>query len=153
MQIAVIEMARNILGYEDATSEEFNSESNNKVIHIMPDQKGVVNLGGTLRLGAYPCKLAKDSLVKKIYNNQEEIFERHRHRYEFNNHYREKFIEAGLKISGLSPDQRLVEIVELSDHPWFVGVQFHPEFKSRPNRPHSLFSSFIKAASIKKEGK
>jgi CTP synthase len=111
----------------------------------MPDQKYVEQFGGTLRLGAYPCKLDEESLCRSIYG-KEVIYERHRHRYEYNNEFRTELTGAGLGIIGLSPDERLVEIVEIKDHPWFVGVQFHPEFKSRPNHPHPLFASFIKAA-------
>ena len=111
----------------------------------MPEQKEVTEKGGTMRLGLYPCKLAEGSRAKSLYN-ENLIYERHRHRYEFNNEYRKAMQEAGMKFSGLSPDERLVEIVEIPDHPWFVGVQFHPEFKSRPNRPHPLFADFIRAS-------
>ncbi len=146
MQMAVVEFARDVLGYADADSAEFNPESTHAVIHIMPDQKNVENMGGTLRLGLYPCKLAEGSHIGEIYGGEPLIYERHRHRYEYNNEYREALTEAGLSIGGLSPDNRLVETVEIKEHPWFVGVQFHPEFKSRPNRAHPLFASFIKAA-------
>ena len=111
----------------------------------MPDQKDIDEKGGTMRLGIYPCKLLKDSNSFKAYQ-EEVIYERHRHRYEFNNYYRKNLSQAGLVLSGTSPDSRLVEIVEIKDHPWFVGVQFHPELKSRPNRPHPLFRDFIKAS-------
>ncbi len=149
MQMAVIEYARDILGLDDANSAEFSETTNNPVIHIMPDQLDVENMGGTLRLGLYPCKLAENSHIGAIYND-ELIYERHRHRYEFNNDYRDALVNAGLSIGGVSPDNRLVETVEIKDHPWFIGVQFHPEFKSRPNRAHPLFASFIKAAGEKK---
>ncbi|WP_027415241.1 CTP synthase [Aneurinibacillus terranovensis] len=145
MQVAVIEFARHILGKSDANSSEINPATQNPVIDLLPDQKDVENLGGTMRLGLYPCKLEKDSLVYHSYN-QELVYERHRHRYEFNNEYRKEMNEAGLKFSGTSPDGRLVEIIELSDHPWFVASQFHPEFASRPNRPQPLFRDFVKAA-------
>lgn len=144
MQIGVIEIARNVLGLSDATSMEFNPNSKNQVIHIMPDQLNVTDLGGTLRLGAHSCNLKEGTKIKEIYGS-DTIRERHRHRYEVNNEYREALENAGLVISGLSPDGRLVDTVELKDHPWYIGVQFHPEFKSRPNRPHKLFASFIKA--------
>ncbi len=145
MQCAVIEYARNVLGYKDADSSEINPETLHPVIDLMPDQKDVDEKGGTMRLGIYPCKLKKDSFSFNCYED-ELIYERHRHRYEFNNEYRKELIEAGLVIAGTSPDKRLVEIVEVKNHPWFVGVQFHPELKSRPNRPHPLFRDFIMAA-------
>lgn len=145
MQCAVIEYARNVLGFKGAHSSEFLPESDYPVIDLMPDQKDIDEKGGTMRLGVYPCKLSKDSKAIAAYEDSI-IYERHRHRYEFNNEFREKFIEGGLSIVGTSPDDKLVEIVELKDHPWFVGVQFHPELKSRPNRPHALFSNFIKAS-------
>ncbi len=150
MQMAVIEYARDVLGLADANSTEFSKETPNPVIHIMPDQKNVENMGGTLRLGLYPCKLSEGSRISEIYGGEPLIYERHRHRYEFNNEYRETLSSAGLSIGGLSPDNRLVETVEIKEHPWFIGVQFHPEFKSRPNRAHPLFASFIKAAGKKK---
>jgi CTP synthase len=145
MQIAIIEFARNVLGLEDANSSELDSTTPYPVIDLMPEQKDIEALGGTMRLGLYPCKLKKDTKAMKSYE-KEIIYERHRHRYEFNNEYRQKLVENGMSISGLSPDERLVEIVELEDHPWFVAVQFHPEFKSRPTRCHPLFREFIKAA-------
>ncbi len=145
MQMAVVEFARNVLGYKDANSSEFNENCAHPVIDIMPDQKDITDKGGTMRLGIYPCKLTPDSRVKSLYND-EIIYERHRHRYEFTNEYRNQFEERGMKIAGTSPDDRLVEIIEIPSHRWFVGVQFHPEFKSRPNRPHPLFADFIKAA-------
>lgn len=149
MQCAVIEFARNVAGLADANSSEFNPGTENPVIDLMPEQKDVEDLEGTMRLGSYPCKLVPGSITGQAYG-EEIIYERHRHRYEFNNEYRNKFQELGVVFSGLSPDERLVEIMELKDHPWFVGVQFHPEFKSRPNRPHPLFVSFIKASLAKK---
>lgn len=144
MQLAVIDFSRNVLGI-NANSLEFDENTENPVINIMNDQKEIQDIGGTLRLGLYPCKLKENSLAKEIYN-EEIIYERHRHRYEFNNEYRKSMVDNGLIISGVSPDESLVEIVELKDHPWFVGVQFHPEFKSRPTRSHPLFKSFIEAA-------
>ncbi len=150
MQMAVIEFARNVAGLEGANSSEFG-EFDYPVIDLMPDQKGV-EMGGTMRLGLYPCKLDGNSISGQVYGD-ELIYERHRHRYEFNNVYREQLTEKGLKFAGLSPDGKLVEIVELPRdvHPFFVGVQFHPEFKSRPNRPHPLFTEFIKTASELKD--
>lgn len=145
MQMAVIEFARNILGLKDAHSSEFIENCKNPVIDLMPDQKDIDEKGGTMRLGLYPCKLQTGSVAHGIYS-EDLIYERHRHRYEFNNEYREKMLSKGLILSGLSPSGRLVEIVELPDHPWYVGVQFHPEFKSRPNKAHPLFREFIKAA-------
>lgn len=147
MHCTVIEFARNVLGLKDAHTSEIREETSNPVIHIMPEQEDIEDLGGTMRLGAYPCKLAENSLSAKAYGD-ELIYERHRHRYEFNNEYRNKMANAGLVIAGLSPDEKLVEIVEMPQdkHPWFVSVQFHPEFKSRPNRPHPLFRDFISAA-------
>lgn len=145
MQLAVVDFARNILGLDDANSLEFDKETDYPVINIMEDQKHIEKLGGSLRLGIHPCKLKDDSLAKEIYN-EEIVYERHRHRYEFNNEYRKDMIDNGLVLSGLSPDESLVEVIELKDHPWFVGVQFHPEFKSRPTRSHPLFKAFIEAA-------
>ncbi len=145
MQIAVIEFARNICKIEDACSGEFDEMSKNKVIDFLPDQNKNVNYGGTLRLGAYPCKIINGTKMEECYKT-DLIKERHRHRYEFNNDYREQFIKAGLVISGTSPDERIVETVELPDNDFFVGVQFHPEFKSRPNRAHPLFLGLVAAA-------
>jgi CTP synthase len=145
MQCAVIEFARNVLGYEDAHTSEINPESSHPVIDLMPDQKDIDEKGGTMRLGLYPCKLLKDSFSYGAYG-EELIYERHRHRYEYNNEFRKQLTEAGLVVAGTSPDGRLVEIVEVKEHPWFVGVQFHPELKSRPNRPHALFREFVKAS-------
>lgn len=144
MQCAVIEFARNVLGFEDANTSEVDPLSTHPVIDIMPEQKDIDNLGGTMRLGAYPCKVAENSFTYEAYK-EELIYERHRHRYEFNNEFKKDFIAAGMKVVGISPNEKLVEIVEIEDHPWFVGVQFHPEFKSRPNRPHPLFRDFVKA--------
>ena len=145
MQTAVIEFARSELGFSDAASAEFDAGSSHKVIDLMPDQRGVISKGGTMRLGAYPCRLKEGSSLLKIYG-KELIHERHRHRYEFNNAFRDDFEKAGMTISGTSPDGRLVEAVEIPSLKFFVGVQFHPEFKSRPNIPHPLFREFIKAA-------
>ncbi len=145
MQIAVIEYARNVAGISDANSGEFNETCAHKVIDFMPGQSDDIDKGGTLRLGSYPCEILPDTLMKSCYE-ADRIDERHRHRYEFNNDYKDKLTENGLVISGISPDHRLVEAVEIKDHPFFVGVQFHPEFKSRPNRPHPLFRGFVKAA-------
>lgn len=145
MQMAVIEFARNVCGMVDAHSSEFSRTTKHAVIDLMPEQRDIDEMGGTMRLGIYPCKINESSKSYEIYK-EELIYERHRHRYEFNNEFREALIEKGLKFTGLSPSGRLVEIVELENHPWYVGVQFHPEFKSRPNRPHALFASFIKAS-------
>ena len=145
MQMAVVEFARHVAGLEGANSTEFVPDVPYSVIDIMDDQKDITEKGGTMRLGLYPCKLAPDSKCASIYNDSL-IYERHRHRWEFNNAFRAKLTECGLKIAGISPDERLVEIIELADHPWFVGVQFHPEFKSRPNKPQKLFADFIKAS-------
>ena len=145
MQIAVIEFARNVLGITDANSGEFAEDCPHKVIDFMPDQYGDIPKGGTMRLGAYPCTIAKGTILERAYGTTF-TSERHRHRYEFNNEYREKMEEAGLKIAGTSPDGRLVEAVELPQHPHYVGVQYHPEFKSRPNKAHPLFREFIAAA-------
>ena len=145
MQVAVIEYARHVLGLADANSGEFEPACEHKVIDFMPGQSVDIDKGGTLRLGSYPCKIAPNTTMARCYGS-ELIHERHRHRYEFNNAYREQFAEAGLNLSGTSPDGRLVETVELSDHDFFVGVQYHPEFKSRPNRAHPLFMGFVSAA-------
>ena len=142
MQMTVIEYARNVLNLKDANSEEFDTETDNKVIHIMEEQKALNKKGGTMRLGAYPCIIKKGTLAEKIYGKTE-ISERHRHRFEFNNDYRERLENAGLKISGTSPDGLLVEMVELENHPYFIAGQFHPELKSRPNRPAPLFVGLI----------
>ncbi|MCR4788734.1 MAG: CTP synthase [Lachnospiraceae bacterium] len=145
MQLAIIEFGRNVLGYADATSTEFNPESSHQMIHLMPDQEGVTDLGGTLRLGAYPCVLDEDSKAYHLYGSKN-ISERHRHRYEVNNDYREELINNGMLLQGQSPDGRIVEMAELKDHPFFVATQAHPEFKSRPDEPHPLFRGFIEAS-------
>lgn len=145
MQMMVIEFARNVLGYKDANSREMDEKTPHNVIDIMEEQKNISNMGGTMRLGAYECVLKQGSRVFNIYK-KEHIQERHRHRYEFNNVYRDKFTESGMRIGGVNPDRDLVEIIELPNHPWFVGVQYHPELKSRPNRPHPLFREFVAAA-------
>lgn len=145
MQCAVIEFARNVVGLEGAHSSELNEETKYPVIDIMPEQKDIEDLGGTMRLGLYPCKLDETTKAYDSYKD-EVVYERHRHRYEFNNEFRKEITESGMTISGTSPDGRLVEIVEIKDHPWFVAAQFHPELKSRPNRPHPLFVGFIEAA-------
>lgn len=147
MQCAVIEFARHVCGMADANSSEFNPNSAHPVIDLMPEQIDVEDLGGTMRLGLYPCKVYPDTLTSKAYN-AELIYERHRHRYEFNNAFREKIVGKGLVLGGTLPNGRLVEIVELpqSEHPWFLGAQFHPEFKSRPTSPHPLFRDFVGAA-------
>ncbi len=145
MQLTIVEFARHVLGYTDANSSEFNPSSVHQVIHIMPDQDGVTDLGGTLRLGSYPCVLDKSSKSYQLYG-KEEITERHRHRYEVNNDYRNALTAHGMKQVGHSPDGHIVEMVELEDHPWFIGTQAHPEFKSRPNKPHPLFKGFLGAA-------
>lgn len=145
MQMAVVEFARNILGLTDANSAEFNDTTKNPVIHIMENQKGITKKGGTMRLGSYPCTIKKGSLAYELYN-KENIEERHRHRFEYNNDYKEALEEKGLICSGTSPDGSLVEIVEYKNHPFFIAGQFHPEFKSRPDRPGPLFAGLIKAA-------
>ena len=149
MQMAVVEFARNVLGLKDASSAEFSSTTKNPVIHIMETQKSVTEKGGTMRLGAYPCIIKKETLAYKIYG-EENISERHRHRFEYNNEYKERLEKAGLICSGTSPDGTLVEIVENKKHPFFIAGQFHPEFKSRPNKPHPLFVGLIKAAKTNK---
>jgi len=145
MQCMVIELARTALGTEDANSTEFDAFTPHPVIDLLPEQRDIADKGGTMRLGSYPCVLEPGSLAARAYG-QPIVLERHRHRYEFNNSYRELLAAHGMKFTGLSPDGRLVEIVELTDHPFYLGTQFHPEFKSRPNRPHPLFASFIDAA-------
>ena len=141
MQMAVIEFARHVLGWADASSSEFSSTAH-PVIDLMPDQVNVTAKGGTMRLGRYPCVLAEGSRSRELYGAAE-ISERHRHRYEFNNAYRERLADMGMVFSGQSPDGTLVEIVEIPEHPWFLGCQFHPEFQSRPMKPHPLFKDFI----------
>ncbi len=144
MQMAVVEFARNVAGLHEANSSEFG-ETPYPVIDLMPDQRDIDEMGGTMRLGVYPCKINEATMIQNIYKD-ELIYERHRHRYEFNNEYRDMLTEHGMILSGLSPSGKLVETIEVKDHPWFVGVQFHPEFKSRPNKPHPLFKDFIRAA-------
>ncbi|MCI8718141.1 MAG: CTP synthase [Lachnospiraceae bacterium] len=145
MQLSIVEYARNVLGYEDAHSVELNPQTTHPVIHLMPDQDGIEDIGGTLRLGSYPCVLDKTSKAYEVYG-EETIHERHRHRYEVNNDYRNVLTEHGVKLSGISPDGRIVEMIEIEEHPWFVATQAHPELKSRPNRPHPLFKGFVRAA-------
>ncbi|MEG3977015.1 CTP synthase [Microcoleus sp. herbarium8] len=146
MQCAVIEWARNTAQLKDANSAEFDPTTANPVINLLPEQQDVVDLGGTMRLGLYPCRVNPDTLAFKLYQ-KEVIYERHRHRYEFNNSYRNLFLESGYALSGTSPDGRLVEMIELPNHPFFIACQFHPEFQSRPSAPHPLFQGFIQAAS------
>ncbi|NJO67307.1 MAG: CTP synthase, partial [Leptolyngbyaceae cyanobacterium RM1_405_57] len=145
MQCSVIEWARHVVGLEDANSAEFDPESRNKVINLLPEQQDVVDLGGTMRLGLYACRINPNTLADRLYQ-EEVVYERHRHRYEFNNAYRNLFLESGYSISGASPDGRLVEIIELPSHPFFIATQFHPEFQSRPSKPHPLFRGFVEAA-------
>ncbi|MCD6322215.1 MAG: CTP synthase [Clostridiales bacterium] len=145
LQMAVVEFSRNVVGLQNANSSEFNSDTEYKVIDIMADQVDVVDMGGSMRLGKYPCVIDKRTKAYEAYG-EELIYERHRHRYEFANKYRDVLIENGMVLCGKSPDNGLIEMIELKDHPWFVGVQFHPEFKSRPNRAHPLFREFIKAS-------
>lgn len=147
MQTAIIEYARHMLGWKDASSTEINPDTMHPVIYLMPEQNGVENLGGTLRLGAYPCILKEGTKAMDLYGTKE-VSERHRHRYEVNNDYRTALEEKGMILSGLSPDGRIVEMIELRDHPFFVGTQAHPELKSRPNRAHPLFKGFVKAADL-----
>ncbi len=146
MQCAVIEWARHTAQLKDANSAEFDPNTANPVINLLPEQQDVVDLGGTMRLGLYPCRVNPDTLAFKLYQ-KEVIYERHRHRYEFNNAYRNLFLESGYAVSGTSPDGRLVEMIELPNHPFFIACQFHPEFQSRPSAPHPLFQGFIQAAS------
>lgn len=145
MQVAIIEFARNVLGLKDADSAEFNLETKNPVIHLLPEQIGVEDLGGTLRLGSYPCKLDKNSKCYKLFG-KEEINERHRHRFEVNNDYREAYQKNGMVLAGVSPNGKIVEMIEVTKHPFYIATQSHPELKSRPNRPHPLFHGFVAAA-------
>jgi CTP synthase len=145
MQSAIIEFARNVVGLDDSHSSEFAPECADPVISLMESQQHLTDMGGTMRLGAYPCRLGVGTRAATIYGVPQ-VSERHRHRYEVSNAYRDRFVEHGLTLSGLSPDGSLVEIVELQTHPWFIGCQFHPELQSRPTRPHPLFASFIAAA-------
>ena len=150
MQLSVVEFARHVVGYNDAHSIELDPNTTHPVIALLPEQDGIEDIGGTLRLGSYPCVLDKSSLAYKLYG-EETIHERHRHRYEFNNDYRKVLTENGMMLSGISPDGRIVEMVELPDHPFFIGTQAHPELKSLPNRPHPLFRGFVEAAVAKHE--
>ena len=150
MQIAVVEFARNVLGLKDANSTEHVPNTKNPVIDFMPDQKNIERMGGTMRLGKYDCELKEGTKAADAYG-QLLISERHRHRYEFNNEYMERLEEAGMRIAGVNPASGLVEVVELADHPWYVGCQFHPEFKSRPDRPQPLFREFVAAAGKTRE--
>lgn len=145
MQLSIVEFARDVIGYSDAHSVELKPDTTHPVIHLMPDQEGIDDIGGTLRLGSYPCVLDKTSKAYKEYR-QETIHERHRHRYEVNNDYRTVLSEHGMILSGISPDGRIIEMIELKNHPWFIATQAHPELKSRPNRPHPLFRGFIEAS-------
>jgi len=145
MQTALIEYARNVAGLADADSTEFNAETPHKIFVMLHDLKGITNMGGTMRLGAYPCDLTPGSLAARIYNS-DKISERHRHRYEFNRDYESQLMELGMHFSGYSPDKTFAEIIELPDHPWFLGCQFHPEYKSKPLVAHPLFKSFIAAS-------
>lgn len=145
MQIASIEFARDVLGYTDANSTELNPDTKHPVIYLMPDQMGVVDMGATMRLGAYPCELAKGSLAEKLYKT-DNISERHRHRYEFNNAYKDEFKEHGMNVSGIYPKKGIAEIIELKNHPFFIATQAHPEFKSTLLNPHPLFVGFVKAS-------
>ncbi len=146
MQTLCIEFARHVLGYEDANSAEFDVTSEHDIIALMPDQHNITDMGGTMRLGLYPCDLKDNTVASRAYSNADQVRERHRHRFEFNNDYRERFEVGGIHFSGVSPDGRLVEIVELKDHPFMVGCQFHPEFASRPNLPHPLFYEFLRSS-------
>ncbi len=145
MQVAIIEFARNVCMMHDAHSIELNPHTTHPVISLMPDQDGVEDIGGTLRLGSYPCVLDLSSKAYALYG-ADTIQERHRHRYEVNNDYRTALTEHGMKLCGISPDGRIIEMIELTDHPWFLATQAHPELKSRPNRPHPLFKGFVEAA-------
>jgi CTP synthase len=148
MQMMVVEFGRSVLGFEDANSVEINPRTTHNVIDIMEEQKSITEMGGTMRLGGYECVLGEGSKVRKIYGS-EKIRERHRHRYEFNNKYRQAYEAAGMKCTGINPDSGLVEIVEIPDHRWFVGTQFHPEYSSTVLHPHPLFLSFVKECSVK----
>ena len=143
--LSIVEFARHVVGYADANSAEIDPQTTHPVIDLMPDQNGVTDIGGTLRLGSYPCKLDKTSKSYELYGT-EEIHERHRHRYEVNNDFRTVLTDKGMSLVGISPDGRIVEMVEIKDHPFFIGTQAHPELKSRPNRPHPLFKGFVEAS-------
>lgn len=150
MQLSIVEFARNVIGYNDAHSMELNPNTTHPVIDIMPEQIGIKNIGGTLRLGSYPCVLREDSKAFRLYGTKN-IQERHRHRYEVNNDFRDVLKEHGMMLSGISPDGNIVEMIEIPEHPWFIATQAHPELKSRPNRPHPLFKGFVEAALTKKQ--
>ncbi|MDE5964440.1 MAG: CTP synthase, partial [Eubacterium sp.] len=152
MQIAIIEYARNVLGLDGANSAEINPQTKYPVIDILPEQKDVTDMGGTMRLGQYPCTLNHESKAFELYGTSM-IYERHRHRYEVNNDYRSELLKHGMIFAGTSPDNHIVEMVEIPEHPWFVAGQFHPEFKSRPNKPHPLFRGFVTAAKMRSEKK
>lgn len=152
MQMTVVEYARHMAGLDGAHSSELDTNTPHPVIDLMPEQRDVHDKGASMRLGAYPCKLVDTGSITYAAYQDEVIYERHRHRYEFNNDYREQLTKNGLKLVGVSPDNRLVEVVEVPDHPWMVGVQFHPELKSRPNKAHPLFRSFIRAAKGYRDG-
>ncbi|MDL4839173.1 glutamine hydrolyzing CTP synthase [Aquibacillus rhizosphaerae] len=151
MQLATVEFARNVVGLVNAHSAEFDPETPYPIIDLLPEQKDVSDMGGTLRLGVYPCRLKEGTKTREVYNDEDVIYERHRHRFEFNNQFRDQMEEKGFIFSGTSPDGRLIETIELENHPWFVASQYHPEFKSRPNRPQRLFYGFIGASVNKKE--
>ncbi|HEV7990844.1 MAG TPA: gamma-glutamyl-gamma-aminobutyrate hydrolase family protein, partial [Gemmatimonadaceae bacterium] len=151
MQTAIIEFARNVVGLDDSHSSEFAPECSDPVISLMESQQHITDMGGTMRLGAYPCRLQRGSKAAEIYG-QPEVSERHRHRYEVSNRYRDTFVDNGMRLSGLSPDGSLVEMIELPAHPWFIGCQFHPELQSRPLRPHPLFAGFVAAADRARRG-
>jgi CTP synthase len=148
MQCAVIDLAREVLGTDDANSTEFNAFTPHPIIDLLPEQRDIENKGGTMRLGVYPCKLIEGTRAQAAYG-ETVVYERHRHRFEFNNHYREPLSDAGMVVSGTSPNSRLVEIIELRDHPFFVASQFHPEFRSRPTLPHPLFREFVRAVCVR----
>jgi CTP synthase len=152
MQLAAIEFARHKIGLARANSQEFDPTAPDQIIHLMEHQKTVSQKGGSMRLGSYPCRVKGRTKAQEAYG-ESMIGERHRHRYEFNNDYRQQFLEAGMTFSGVSPDDALVEIMELSDHAWFLGCQFHPELKSRPFKPHPLFREFVRACLAAKESR
>jgi CTP synthase len=152
MQVMCVELARDVLENDGPNSTEFSPATHYPIIDLMPDQRGISDMGGTMRLGRYPCHLVEGTIASRAYGDGI-TYERHRHRFEFNNSYRELLSNAGMQYSGLSPEGNLVEISELRDHPFMVGSQFHPEFKSRPERPHPLFREFVRAARAKREGK
>jgi CTP synthase len=145
LQMAVVEFARNVAGLKGANSQEFDPNSPHQVIHLMESQRNITDMGATMRLGSYPCALDADSNAARAYGARE-VHERHRHRYEVNNRYREQLEAQGLRCTGTSPDKSLVEIIEIKDHPWYLGCQFHPEFRSKPFKPHPLFQGFVAAA-------